>query len=276
MTRGFRLILFGAGEAVSKGYLKGDFDLAMVARPRHAFNSANQDFLNTRFLEAVVEGDFERARQFLRQGANINARTAAGETALIWAARNGQVGMALMLVVEKASLDAQDPNGRTALFHASENGFYEIVRGLIDGGADVTIDDRDGKKPLDMAIKTGNADLVLLFEKPLLAILSRIPAADMTRGLLASNVLLDDLDPTGNGVLHWAAGAGQANVAQAFLDAGADARVPNKDGLTPAAVAKAAGQSEMASLFEAAQKRKPATLAPRPGQKPLFPPAQAF
>ncbi len=244
----------------------------VVARPRHAFNSTTQDFLNSRFLEAVQEGDFERAQQYLQQGANINARTAAGETGLIWAAKNGQVGMALMLVVKKASLDAQDPQGRTALFHASENNFYEIVRGLIDGGADITIENREGKKALDMAIKSGNADVVLLFEKPLMAILSRIPTAEMTRGLVASNVRLDDLDPTGNTVLTWAAREGQKNVAQAFIAAGADVRVPNKEGVTPVEAAKAAGQSEMAAMFEEAQRKKPvAPAASRPQQKPLFP-----
>lgn len=258
--------------------LKGGFVSKMVARPRHAFNSNTQDFLNTRFLEAVEEGDFERAEQFLKQGANINARNPAGETALIWASKNGQVGMALMLVVKKASLDAQDPAGRTALFHASEKGFYEIVRGLIDGGADVTIEERAGKKALDVAIKSGSAELVMLFEKPLLLILSRIPSAEMTRGLVASNVRLDDLGPDGETVLTWAAPQEDLkNVAQAFIDAGADARVPNKAGRTPVEVAKAAGKSEMAMLFEKAQQREQAALpARRAPQKPLFTPVQGY
>ncbi|TAL37286.1 MAG: hypothetical protein EPN97_05515 [Alphaproteobacteria bacterium] len=239
----------------------------------YQFNGKNLDSLNAKFLECVAKHDADRAMHFLNGGANINERDANDDTALLYAVRGGDIKMALMLISKHASLDAQDKDGATALIIASKKGDIQLVKALIEANADINIEDSHGKKALDYAMRSADPQLVELFEKPLKQILNRIPSSDLAQALRASHQNLDDIDPaSGNTILTWAASQrGQESLALAFIEAGANLQVRNRDGKTAIDIARETNNSPMLKLLEEAQKHKPGLVIENRGPlKPLF------
>ncbi len=236
----------------------------------NAFNGANQDSLDREFLAAVKAGDEKRAQSYLDRGANVNARDAADETALLWSAKNGQENMVVMLLSRKASTDAPDADGATALIHASMKGFVSIASAVIDAGADIMLEDRHGKKALDYAIATAEPQLVELFNKPMKTIIARIPTSDLAHMLRASRMDLDHVhEGSGQTMLTWAAGAkGQEHLAQAFLEAGANPSATNSLGKNAVDVARETNNQPVLSMLENPGKYKSpfARVSPDPGK----------
>jgi hypothetical protein len=93
---------------------------------------------------AALRGHCKVALLLLDGGADVNARTGEGETALHWAAGNGATEMVQLLLDRGAWVNVQDDNhGHTAL-HLAGNGqgeaHRECVRLLVGkGGADTTL-----------------------------------------------------------------------------------------------------------------------------------------
>jgi ankyrin repeat protein len=240
----------------------------------YKFNGTILDALNAKFLDCVAKHDVERAKYYLvESGANINARDAHDDTALLRAVRDADTKMALMLIEKKASLDAQDNDGATALIIASKRADIPLVKALLDAGAEIGIEDSTGKKALDYAMRSADPALVELFEKPLKLALNRIPSSDFAQALRTSQCNLDDINPaTGNTVLTWAASQkGQESLALAFIEAGASLNTPNRDGKTPVQVARETNNSPMLKLLEEAQKHKPGLIIENRGPlKPIY------
>lgn len=109
-------------------------------------------------LMAVVE-------DALAAGADIEARDAAGRTALMWAAFHDQAGMIDFLIGQGADVNAQDSRGRTALIWAAFSGRAEAARALLRGGADAGIADGEGRTARDRAVAEGHADLARLLAR---------------------------------------------------------------------------------------------------------------
>ena len=215
-----------------------------------------QERLNHAFLDAAAHGDIPALRLALQDGAQINARDSASETALIRAAREGRLVMVEILLGAGASLDLQDREGRTALARAALGGFIDIVSMLIRSGADITLDDKNGDKPLDIALRSGVPALVALFEKPLKDLLARIPSADTGQRLAHRRAPACPPDPHGDTMLTWAAREGQENVVRAMVQSGADVLLANRAGQTPREVAEAAGHRLIVCMLEEAEARQ--------------------
>ena len=66
------------------------------------------------------------------------------------------------LLVNGANVDAATESGMTALMYAASNGSAEIVQMLLDGGAQVNLKRNDGLTALDLASFYGQMDVVLL------------------------------------------------------------------------------------------------------------------
>jgi ankyrin repeat protein len=100
-------------------------------------------------------------RLLIRSGVDVMARTAAGDTALILAAkRRGYMGpctrnpVLVELLLEQMrgrGLDWRDEQGRTALYSACEGDDLEKVRALLYHGADHTVADVHGTTPMMLA-----------------------------------------------------------------------------------------------------------------------------
>lgn len=144
---------------------------------------------NTLLIIAAREGQEPMVELLLAQRPKLNARNAAGDSALRLAAIGGKTGIVKKLVqagarvntpdwtpliyacfgnhVEivryliqmKADVDAASENGTTALMVASSQGQSEIVRLLLNAGADVNKITVNRETALDMALKTNNEEI---------------------------------------------------------------------------------------------------------------------
>jgi len=88
-----------------------------------------------RLIQAAEEGDIAKITTLLTQGADVNARSEIGWTALIAAAEEGHTEIVEMLLTKGADVNAESENDCTALMLAASNGHTEIVRLLKQAGA---------------------------------------------------------------------------------------------------------------------------------------------
>ena len=104
----------------------------------------------TAITSAASFGHTDCVRQLLKGGADIDQPDGEGETALMKAVLRGRLGTVVLLLKNRADLNKTDMRGSTALLLAcsdrQENSV--IVRELIEAGADVNIPDSKGITPL--------------------------------------------------------------------------------------------------------------------------------
>lgn len=150
---------------------------------------------------AALEGDADKARAAIAQGADVNRRATDGQTPLLDAAQRGHAevvrvlldagadpritdsgnmtstpahkaaymghaDVARLLVADpRLELNVQGPyNGYTPLHDAVWHGHVEAARVFVEAGARMDLRDLCGRTPLDMAREYGYPELVRLLE----------------------------------------------------------------------------------------------------------------
>ena len=100
--------------------------------------------------KACEKGNIEAVKQFLADGADVNAKDDAygGLTPLCVAATKE---IAELLIAKGADVNAKSDDGWTSLHDATSIGHNEIVELLITKGADVNAKNNYGNTPLDLA-----------------------------------------------------------------------------------------------------------------------------
>lgn len=125
---------------------------------------------NDELLEAVEAGELSRVQQLVRDGANVNARTRAGLTALSLAVIRGHDAIALWLIQQGASLDARDRSGDrqqqypgySPVHYAAIYGRTAVLKAMLDQGVSVNLRDRNGYTLLMLASENGHLETVKL------------------------------------------------------------------------------------------------------------------
>jgi len=114
--------------------------------------------------KACQEGNIKAVKQFLADGADINAKIddTDGDTPLNCAAAAGQNEVAELLITNGADVNTKDDFGWAPLHSAAMNGHIEIVKLLIANSADVNTKDDKGATPLHDAAEEGYKELVEL------------------------------------------------------------------------------------------------------------------
>lgn len=120
---------------------------------------------------AVGRGDVETVRQALRAGADVDARDAHGQTALMLAAHRGNRALVETLVAAGADLDVTAKYNLSALMLAIVAGHEAVARVIARAGADLGIRGRGapgfaGKTAHDLAIDRGMNDLGVQLQRP--------------------------------------------------------------------------------------------------------------
>src|SRR5262249_8705731 len=104
------------------------------AGPPPATNSETKQAL----WAAAKKGDAAQVKLMLARGADVNAKTAYGATALSFAADKGHLEVVKVLVKHKADVNVRDTYyGFAPLDWAVMNGHVGVVRSLVEAGARV-------------------------------------------------------------------------------------------------------------------------------------------
>jgi ankyrin repeat protein len=99
---------------------------------------------NTEIVEALIAA-----------GANVNARSSGGNTALHWAANTEQPKNVKILIAAGADVNARNNIGATPLYNACYRGEdTTIIHALLDAGANIDTPNDHGQTPLFLALRT--------------------------------------------------------------------------------------------------------------------------
>jgi uncharacterized protein len=159
---------------------------------------------------AARSGDKAAVRDLLQHGANVDAASADGMTALHWVAERGDADIATMLVRAGANVDATTRlGGYTPLLLAAKDGHAPVVELLLQAGADANAPTTTGTTPLMFASASGVVDAVTR----LLDYGADADARESSRGETA---------------LDFAAAAGRDQAIRALTARGADVAVTTK------------------------------------------------
>ncbi len=90
---------------------------------------------NSQLIEAVKDGNIDRVRLLIAEGADINFQDKNGSTPLHWAAYYGRKEIAKLLLMQGASPYIKDKNGITPIDVARINRQEEILK-IFSNGTD--------------------------------------------------------------------------------------------------------------------------------------------
>ena len=183
--------------------------------------------------EAARKGDVERVREILdAHPERLEARDAAGLTALNWASRGVHEDLVRFLVERGADVNAREASGVMPLHSLIFRGERDLVELVVARGADVNARLAQGQTPLLFAVQggfTGIADILLK------------NGADPEAG-----------DLLGNTPLLLAASHGREDLVELFVSRGADVDAVNGRGTTPLDAALREGHEAVVKRLEEA------------------------
>jgi hypothetical protein len=109
---------------------------------------------------AAQEGRDKCVELLLKAGADKDAKTQEGCTALIFALQNGHNKTVELLLTAGADNDVKTQRGSTALIMSAQNGHGKCLELLLDAGCDVNALNNQGASALCMAVRFERIDHV--------------------------------------------------------------------------------------------------------------------
>jgi ankyrin repeat protein len=213
----------------------------------------------TPLMHAAAVGNLATLRVLIDKGADVNARSANGATALMWAVND--LDKVRLLVERGADVNAVSENGRSALLLAAMADQSDaIVRLLLGRGAKTDVVDKDRtsvllaatigndagtvRQILDAGVDVNAADALIATTPLMFAVQQGNPAIVnelIARGAQVNAISREPSQPVKNGTialgrltpLMLAAPYGPLGIVQALLKAGATVNVADARGLTP-------------------------------------------
>jgi ankyrin repeat protein len=147
------------GDQLLGGIRKGDL-AAVRSSLAHGANINSRDAKGaTALMYAALYGDIDFVNMLLDKGADANLSNDLGINALMWAA--GDLAKVRALIAHGANVNARSNYGYTALSVAAASpGNLSTVLLLLDKGADPKAVDKDGVGPLWLACARGDSEIV--------------------------------------------------------------------------------------------------------------------
>jgi len=181
------------------------------------------------FFVAIKRDDVDTVRALLKRGFDPNTRNPAGEHGLALAIREPSLKVASVLAgTAQIDPEARNEHDESLLMLAALKGLFAVCEQLIAKGADVN---KPGWTPLHYAATHGHISVMNL--------------------LLDNHAYIDAASPNGSTPLMMAALYGTPAAVKVLLEAGADPRLKNDQGLTAIDFANRGQRSESAALLAA-------------------------
>ena len=184
------------------------------------------------------------------------------------AAHEGDAAAVASLLAQGADPNARDAAGRTAAHVAAFASNDEALRALAEGGADMNAleDGRydvvtiaavaDDPELMSLALDLGNrSDLVTSrYDGTALIAAAHLGHHEVVRRLVAAGAPLDHVNNLGwtavmEAVVLGDGGSDHQRTVRALLDGGADPSIADRDGVTPLVHARARGYGEIAAMI---------------------------
>ncbi|MDZ4737899.1 MAG: ankyrin repeat domain-containing protein [Rhodospirillaceae bacterium] len=200
---------------------------------------------NSPLIDAVNNGDptaLARAlSDTISRSADLEARDGDARTALMLATRANDIEAARLLIEAGADVNAKDSIKDTPFLYSGAEGLDDILVMTLGTGADLADTNRYGGTALIPACHHAHPSTVRI----LLATTIDIDHInDLGWTALMETVILGDGGPVFLEILNL------------LLDAGADADIPDHDGIAPLAHARALGFNSLAQTLETAAAKR--------------------
>ena len=108
-------------------------------------------------------GDTAGLVALLKDGLDVDARDAKGNTLLMLASYHGRAEVVKLLLKSGATVDLRNDKGQTPLGGVAFKGYVEIAALLLDAGAD-PVADQGGSTPADFATLAGKTEILALLQ----------------------------------------------------------------------------------------------------------------
>ena len=187
-------------------------------------------------IVSAINGNIDGVRQALKNGASINVRDNRGRTPLLIATHADNVEMARALIAAGADVNARDHIEDSPYLYAGAEGRNEILRMTLEAGADLRSTNRYGGTALIPAAHHGHPETVAILLR------TRIDKDHVNKlgwTALLEAVILGDGGPT------------HTEVVRLLVEAGANVKLTDREGVTPLQHARRRGFREMVRILEA-------------------------
>jgi ankyrin repeat protein len=210
----------------------GSADAMKLLLDRGADPNATSGAGSTALMFSVTE--MAKVRLLIERGADVKKATPRGRTALVLAALSDRsADIVKLLVASGADVKAVDAFKVTALTAAAVGNDLDTIRVLVDAGLDVNATDFFGATPLMYSAGHGNLEAVRLFLAKG-ANVNVVSNDGSFQKVKAGTIALGNFT-----ALHNAAPYGSATLVNVLLDAGANVNVRDVRGMTPLMLAAA-------------------------------------
>jgi excisionase family DNA binding protein len=196
--------------------------------------------LNGALLNAAREGDHQKIRLLVGEGADVNVEGGNDWTPLMTAALDGDVETVKALFGGQVNGDAQCDKGWTALMTATVEGHMDVVRELIAQGVQVDARNNRGWTALRFAVSMDEPEILRL--------------------LLDAGADANICDEEGETALMQAARENLPECLQMLLDAGAYAQARDMNGQTALMIARSYGHTGIIKLLKEAEAKAAASV----------------
>jgi len=190
---------------------KGDFEKVKELIEEGAdVNVCNEDKWSS-LLVASSKGFCSIVEMLIERGADVNRKNGDKMSSLLGACLSGHLDVARVLIKNNAKIEDVTENGETTLMFAVEKGNYQIVKFLVEEGGDVNKKDCYGKTALMRAV---------VKEK----------SGEIVRYLLEHGVDVDEQNDDGLTALMLACGVGNVEAVELLVDYGARVGIKDNEG----------------------------------------------
>ncbi|CAI9099239.1 OLC1v1036024C1 [Oldenlandia corymbosa var. corymbosa] len=200
---------------------------------------------------AAGGGHAEVLRLLLLKGANVDALTKDGDSALHLAVEERRRDCARLLLANGARADIRNGgDGDTALHIAAGLGDEQMVKLLLQKGANKDIRNRNGRTAYDVAAEHGHSRLfdALRLGDSLCAAARKGEVRTIHR-LLETGAIINGRDQHGWTALHRASFKGKLDAVRTLIENGVDVNARDEDGYSALHCAVESGHAEVIELL---------------------------